>query len=52
MLVEERAAVAEHVEEYRMLVQSLVDDHLQQSLADVRHLVPAPEQALYRRRVA
>lgn len=52
MLIQKRAAVAEDVEEYRVLVQPLVRDHLQQPLADVRHLVPAPEQALHRRRVA
>lgn len=51
MLVQERAAVAEDMEEYRVLVQPLVGDDLQQPLADVRHLVPAPEQALHRRRV-
>lgn len=52
VLIEERAAVAEDVEEYRVLVQPLVRDHLQQPLADVRHLVAAPEKALHRRRVA
>lgn len=51
MLIQERATVAEDVEEYRVLVQPLVGDHLQQPLANVRHLVPAPEQALHRRRV-
>lgn len=51
MLIQERAAVAEDVEEYRVLVQPHVRDHLQQPLADVRHLVPTPEQALHRRRV-
>ena len=47
MLIQERAAVAEDVKEYGMLVQPLVGDHLQQPLADVRHLVPAPEQVFH-----
>jgi len=51
VLIQKRAAVAEDVEEYRVFVQPLVGDHLQQSLADVWHLVSAPEQAFYRRRV-
>lgn len=51
VLIQERATVAEDVEENRMLVQSLVGDHLQQPLADVRHLVPAPKQAFHRRRI-
>lgn len=51
VLIQECAAVAEDMEEYRMLVQSLVGDDLQQPLAEVRHLVPAPKQTFHRRRV-
>lgn len=51
VLIEERAAVAEDVEKYRVLFQPLVRDHLQQTLADVRHLVAPPKQTLHRRRV-
>lgn len=51
MLIQERAAVAEDVKEYGVLVQPLVGNYLQQPLADVRHFVPAPEQVLHRRYV-